>query len=74
MKVDIPKVKDNNDLVVGEYYWCLNKGPLVSSTIEFVGELYGEKYVGNKVWAAENQALAKWDMCGPTPEPIIKEN
>ena len=62
------KILKNEELMVGEYYWCKQKDTIFDPTIEQVGKIQNIKYVGHgHIWAhnQNNQALNKWDMYGP---------
>lgn len=74
-RLEYPQIKTNSDLVVGKYYWCINKKTGTPS-VEIVGEMYGNKYLGyGKIWAtnSNNQAFTIWDIYGPIPLPKIGE-
>lgn len=63
------KVTSNDELIIGEYYWCVSK-LFDSQHIEVVSEISDRKIIGD-IWAFEenNQALEKYDIYGPIPRP-----
>jgi len=72
-KVKYSKIKSIDELELGKYYWCVYK-KTGKPTIEIVGEMYGNKYLGyGKVWASKsnNKAFEIWDIYGPIPLPKI---
>lgn len=75
-RVKYPQILSNDNLVVGRYYWCIHKNSGIE-TIEIVGEMYKNKYLGyGKIWATDsnNQALTVWDIYGPIPLPKKGDN
>jgi len=70
-EVYYPQIKSIEELTTGKYYWCVNK-KTGKPTVEVVGEMYGNKYLGyGKIWASKsnNQAFEIWDIYGPIPLP-----
>lgn len=68
-------ITSNDELEVGMYYWCRSKKPYVngkhSITIQRVGCQGKWKYIGNRIWAEDenNQALKTFDILGPVEYP-----
>jgi hypothetical protein len=62
------EITSNDQLEVGEYYHCLEKRlGRDCLSIEQCKEDTGNKYLGNRIWAKDdnNQALEKWFIWGP---------
>jgi hypothetical protein len=69
------KILKNEDLIPGEWYWCRGKEPYHEFQIHEVMVLIDDsKYIGNRVWAMDNnsQALEIFDIYGPIPKPYVE--
>ena len=70
------RILTNDDLEIGEYYWCKYRGKIADLwTIEQVQQTHNMKYIGSHIWATDDnsQALEKYIIIGPIPQPKIEE-
>jgi len=66
------KILKNEDLITGEWYWCIGKELYHDFSIyEVISPNEDSKYLAERIWAMDNnsQALEKWDIYGPIPRP-----
>ena len=71
----LKEITDVNDLEIGKWYWCFSKKFKDKKEIykvEYMPSSVG-KYIGANLWAEpeNNQAMEKFKIYGPIPEPEI---
>ena len=69
------KITSNDQLIPGEWYWCISKNFTNRMNIYEVVQLEDDtKYLAERVWATDHnsQALEKWDIYGPIPKPYLE--
>ena len=66
------QILNNDDLIVGEHYWCrLRSQGAQLWTIQRVGQISDRKFIGEHHWATSDnsQALEKFTIVGPIERP-----
>jgi hypothetical protein len=71
---NFPKITSNDQLVVGQWYWCRTKFNVAADVSPHqVRETSGFKYVGvgDRMWCdpKNDQFLGSFDAWGPIPRP-----